>query len=108
MVGWALTSAGHTRANHRGSGNDDAWKGQRSRARALGRLTFPNRPAGGGGRGVTLASSPFRRGDLMRIDGEWYHLPTLLRLHRAGRLSWGSPGWRALEQAGHLRRGQMN
>ncbi len=74
----------------------------------MARLTFPNRPAARGGVRGQLSPAPFRTADLLRVGGEWYHLPTLLRLHRAGRLEWGSPTWRALEQAGHLGRRRLN
>ncbi|WP_245872926.1 hypothetical protein [Deinococcus planocerae] len=105
VAGWAVACAWRSRSSPRsrleaGSG----WKSRPARMTTVGRRVFPNRLIGRGRPGTPLLPVPFRPGDLVRVDGEWYHLPTLRRLHRAGRLTWGSPGWRALEQAERGRR----
>ncbi|BDP40677.1 hypothetical protein DAETH_06460 [Deinococcus aetherius] len=105
VAGWAAASSRRPRT---GQEVDRGWKAPSIRTEALGKLAFPNRPPGRGRPGARLLPAPFRPGDIVRVDGEWYHLPTLLRLHHAGRLAWGSPSWRALEQAGRRERGRLN
>lgn len=108
-AGWATASAARAGSLRRpGREADPSWKARHDRNKTPGGRAFPNRLVGRGRPGARLLPAPFRPGDLVWVDGEWYHLPTLLRLHRDGRLAWGSPGWRALEQAGRRRREGLN
>ncbi|WP_216320114.1 hypothetical protein [Deinococcus aestuarii] len=95
--GWAVSRRSGRQA-------DSAWKTPPPRNGTLGGRSFPNRAFVRGRSRTRLLPAPFRPGEIVRVDGEWYHLPTLRRLHRDGCLGWGSPGWRALEQAERGRR----
>lgn len=51
-------------------------------------------------RAPVIAPSDIQQAD----DGNYYHLPTLRALHRAGRLAVDTPGWRLLFPPGQERK----